>query len=53
MEIDAAPQSWFEAFDLLIDFLSGKPKTEKIIVFIDEMPWLDTPKSGFVTAFDS
>ena len=36
MEIDAAPQSWFEAFDLLIDFLSGKPKTEKIIVFIDE-----------------
>ena len=47
MEIDAAPQSWFEAFDLLIDFLSGKPKTEKIIVFIDEMPWLDTPKSGF------
>lgn len=52
MEIDAAPQSWFEAFDLLIDFLSGKPKTEKIIVFIDEMPWLDTPKSGFVTAFE-
>lgn len=52
MEIDAAPQSWFEAFDLLIDFLSGKPKTEKIIVFIDEMLWLDTPKSGFVTAFE-
>lgn len=52
MEIDAAPQSWFEAFDLLIDFLSSKPKTEKIIVFIDEMPWLDTPKSGFVTAFE-
>ena len=52
MEIDAAPQSWFEAFDLLIDFLSGKRKTEKIIVFIDEMPWLDTPKSGFVTAFE-
>lgn len=52
MEIDAAPQSWFEAFDLLIDFLSGKPKTEKIIVFTLEMPWLDTPKSGFVTAFE-
>ena len=52
MEIDAAPQSWFEAFDLLIDFLSSKSKTEKIIVFIDEMPWLDTPKSGFVTAFE-
>ena len=22
------------------------------VVFIDEMPWMDTPKSGFVSALD-
>jgi len=22
------------------------------LIFIDELPWLDTPKSGFITAFE-
>jgi hypothetical protein len=24
----------------------------KVVVFIDELPWLDTPKSGFVQALE-
>ena len=32
------------------DYLSSLGK-ERIIVFLDELPWLDTPKSGFLSAF--
>ena len=51
-KIKEVPKSWFVAFDMLIDFLKEKPSTEKLIIFLDEMPWLDTPKSGFITAFE-
>lgn len=27
-------------------------RKEKVVIFIDEMPWLDTPKSGFVSALE-
>ena len=45
------PKTWFEAFHLLEQHLSTLPQ-EKKIVFIDELPWLDTPKSRFVSALD-
>lgn len=45
------PKDWLSAFDLLIELLKKKSTSEKLVVFLDEMPWLDTPKSGFVTAF--
>lgn len=44
------PQDWFEAFDQLRDYLSTIEK-ERIIVFLDELPWMDTPKSNFIQAF--
>ena len=28
------------------------PKTEKVILFFDELPWLATPKSGVLSALD-
>lgn len=48
-----APESWFEAFRYLANYLEGlkTPKT-KHVVFIDEMPWIDTPKSEFVSALE-
>lgn len=47
------PLSWQEAFDYLADYLKGLPKAKrKRAVFIDEMPWADTPKSGFVPALE-
>ena len=45
------PESWFDAFDRLKEYLSGLKK-ERIVVFIDELPWLDTPRSGFIKAFE-
>ncbi|MDX2250370.1 MAG: ATP-binding protein [Bacteroidia bacterium] len=42
------PKDWLEAFYLLSKFLEGKQKAEKQIIFLDELPWLETPKSGFL-----
>ncbi|MGI8600739.1 MAG: AAA family ATPase, partial [Chitinophagaceae bacterium] len=44
------PQTWLEAFSLLITALERK-KGKKII-FLDELPWLDTPKSGFIHSLE-
>ena len=44
------PKDWFEAFDALSDYLEALQK-DKIIVFLDEIPWMDTPKSNFLAAF--
>ncbi|MBK8922104.1 MAG: ATP-binding protein [Saprospirales bacterium] len=42
------PKDWLEAFYLLTKFLEAKKKPGKIIVFLDELPWLATHKSGFL-----
>lgn len=44
------PKTWFEAFDQLKDYLSNI-RNKRILVFLDELPWMDTPKSNFLTAF--
>lgn len=43
------PIDWFEAFDRLQKTLEASSVRRKII-FIDELPWLDTPKSNFLPA---
>ncbi|MEI8271072.1 MAG: ATP-binding protein [Paludibacter sp.] len=48
---DAFADSWYKAFQQLIDLLEHSASARKII-FIDELPWLDTPKSGFLSAFE-
>jgi uncharacterized protein len=49
----ALPTSWNEAFTNLAEFLiSQKSSNKKRVVFIDEMPWLDTPKSEFVASLE-
>jgi len=45
------PKSWMDAFFCLESFLETK-KQKRIIVFIDELPWLDTPRSRFLKAFE-
>jgi len=47
-----APETWMEAFDRLKEGIVGKGSSEKKVIFLDEMPWLDTPKSGFVKALE-
>ena len=48
---DRSPKSWLEAFDMLKDFIR-QSSLEKKVIFIDELPWLDTPKSKFVNALE-
>jgi predicted AAA+ superfamily ATPase len=38
---------------MLEQLLKEKYNGEKQVVFIDELPWMDTPKSGFITAFEA
>lgn len=49
----AMPKTWSDAFLLLWKFLSSFPENdEKKVIFIDELPWMDTPKSNFVRSLD-
>lgn len=49
----AMPKTWSEAFGLLWNFLNTFPENEeKKVIFIDELPWMDTVKSNFVRSLD-
>ncbi len=47
-----SPATWVEAFHALQKYLEGKKKNKKWVVFLDEFPWLDGRKSGFLSAFE-
>lgn len=47
------PENWFEAFYLLEKLLDSKNQSKRILVYLDELPWLDTSKSNFIKAFES
>ena len=46
------PQDWHEAFGLLELRITQDPTLGRKIIFIDELPWLDTHKSGFLPALE-
>lgn len=45
------PNTWFEAFRLLRHIIEKSKKKRKVI-FIDELPWMDTTNSRFIPAFE-
>ena len=45
------PKTWIEAFNQLKDLILASREKKKVI-FIDEMPWMDTPRSGFIGALE-
>ncbi len=45
--------SWWDAFDALEEYLETLPKNRKKVIFIDEMPWMDTGRSRFVSALEN
>ena len=49
----AVPQSWLEAFALLSHLLEKIDTKGKKVVFIDELPWMDTARSSFIPAFEN
>jgi len=44
-------QCWADAFRKLRKLLGASPKNRQVI-FIDELPWIDAPKSDFLPALD-
>ena len=44
--------NWSEAFENLHKLIELSTKEGKKVIFLDEMPWMNTPKSGFLTALD-
>ena len=52
MKKSKRPESWMEAFFMLEQFLDQIDDGSRQVVFLDELPWLDTPRSGFMTAFE-
>ncbi len=43
---------WFSAFRLLIGMLEKSENTEKKVIFFDELPWLDTRNSDFISGLE-
>lgn len=44
----APPKSWMQAFSLLKKYFSTLKTKKKKVIFLDELPWIDTPKSKFL-----
>lgn len=54
MKAAKVPGSWLEAFYLLEDLLMARSNgSDRQLVFLDEIQWLDTPKSGFMTGLEA
>lgn len=47
--MEGTPDSWLKAFHFLTQALESLNKREKLVVFLDELPWLGTKRSGFIT----
>ena len=45
------PKDWYETFDLLKGVIKLSRQRRKV-VFLDELPWMDTQKSEFLKAID-
>ena len=48
----AVPDNWVEALEALKTYLEPKIKKQKSVLFFDEFPWIQTPKSGFLASFE-
>lgn len=52
LRVDDAPANWLDAFELLKDLVEKSSKKKKVL-FIDELSWMDTQKSGLLVALES
>ena len=53
MKKSRVPASWLEAFFMLEQHLKSIDNGQRQLIFLDELPWMDTPRSGFVTALEA
>jgi AAA+ ATPase superfamily predicted ATPase len=51
--IEKTADNWYDAFeDLITHVTRNQTSGRKCVIFIDELPWFDTPRSGFLTALE-
>ena len=53
MKRSRCPANWLDAFLMLELYLKEREDGNRQVVFLDELPWMDTQKSGFLTAFEA
>lgn len=46
------PANWQQAFTILDSYIDMLPADRPAVIFLDEFPWIHTPKSNFLQAFD-
>ncbi len=46
------PTTWLKAFEALTHAMEKIPKSKKIVLFFDELPWMATPRSGMIRAIE-
>ena len=44
------PKNWLDVFQMLILALEKQKYNQKMVIFLDELPWFDSRKSGFLRA---
>ena len=49
---ESSSANWLIAFQRLTDCLENKPNKAKKVIFIDELPWFDTPASDFMMGLE-
>jgi AAA+ ATPase superfamily predicted ATPase len=49
---DTPSSNWLAAFQRLIAHIESKTHTAKKVIFIDELPWFDTPASDFIMGLE-
>lgn len=47
------PKTWLAAFFQLRDYLNLQKQDTKKVIFLDEIPWFETPRSSFLAALDN
>lgn len=53
LEADHCPKDWIEAFFMLSMALQKIDDGSRQLIFLDELPWMDTPRSFFITALEN
>lgn len=45
-------ENWMDAFEELTKAINKAPEKKKIVLFLDELPWMATRKSGMISALE-
>ncbi|MCF0180768.1 MAG: ATP-binding protein, partial [Muribaculaceae bacterium] len=47
------PKTWYDAFRMLKHYILSISRPGRKLIFLDEVPWMDTRRSDFVSALEN